>query len=100
MYEYYLPKKISELDLKRDRMVSILGKVLELKENGFILLDDSGKVEVISEEKEVLPLVSAECTKCGHSMAYHWEIQTRAADEPATRFFKCEKCKHTWREYK
>jgi len=49
VYEYYLPKKISELDLKRDRMVSILGKVLELKENGFILLDDSGKVEVISE---------------------------------------------------
>ncbi|RJQ19012.1 hypothetical protein C4580_05525, partial [Candidatus Woesearchaeota archaeon] len=22
------------------------------------------------------------------------------ADEPATRFFKCTKCKHTWREYK
>jgi len=49
MNEYYLPKKISEIDLKRDRMVSILGKVLELQENGFVLSDNSGKIEIISD---------------------------------------------------
>ena len=59
------------------------------------------KVEVIErEEAEHLPLSrEMECPKCGHKGAYHWEIQTRASDEPATRFFRCEKCKHTWREY-
>ena len=50
MPDYYLPKKISELDLKRDRMVSIIGKVLELQENGFVLSDDSGKIEIISDK--------------------------------------------------
>ena len=49
MNEYYLPKKISEIDLKRDRMVSILGKVLELQENGFVLSDNSRKIEIISD---------------------------------------------------
>ena len=50
MPEYYSPKKISELDLKRDRMVAIIGKVEELQENGFVLSDDSGKIQVISDK--------------------------------------------------
>lgn len=55
---------------------------------------------VCKEEAEHLPLTKdMTCPKCGHEGAYYWEIQTRAGDEPATRFFKCEKCKHTWREY-
>ena len=59
------------------------------------------KLEVVhKEEAEHLPISKEmECPKCGHKGAYYWEIQTRASDEPATRFFKCEKCKHTWREY-
>jgi DNA-directed RNA polymerase subunit M len=59
------------------------------------------KVEIIhTEEAEHLPLdKNIICPKCGHKGAYHWEIQTRASDEPATRFFRCAKCRHTWREY-
>ncbi|EIE23460.1 hypothetical protein COCSUDRAFT_28851 [Coccomyxa subellipsoidea C-169] len=38
------------------------------------------------------------CPKCGHTAAYFMEVQTRSADEPATLFFKCEKCAHNWRE--
>jgi len=59
------------------------------------------KVEVIEkEEAEHLPITTdVVCPKCGAKEAYHWEIQTRASDEPATRFFKCKKCKHIWREY-
>jgi DNA-directed RNA polymerase subunit M len=56
-------------------------------------------VEVVEKETEAYPLVDQECPKCGHKKAYFWEIQTRAGDEPATQFFKCEKCKHTWRKY-
>ncbi len=57
------------------------------------------EIEVL-EERETRPLVDARCKKCGHTKAHHWSIQTRASDEPETRFFKCEKCKCTWREYK
>jgi hypothetical protein len=46
----YLPKKISELDLKRDKMVALIGNVLELKEEGFVLGDDSGKIEINSSQ--------------------------------------------------
>ncbi len=58
------------------------------------------EVEVADEAHNLEPLVDAECPKCRHGKAHHWIVQTRAADEPPTRFFRCEKCKHTWREYK
>ncbi len=61
---------------------------------------ETKKIEVIEETPTVYPLVEQECPKCKHSKAYTWEIQTRAADEAATKFFKCEKCNHTWREYR
>ncbi len=38
------------------------------------------------------------CPKCSHGAAYFMEVQTRSADEPATLFYRCEKCKHNWRE--
>jgi len=48
---------------------------------------------------ETLPKTKVECPKCGFAEAYYWEMQTRAGDEPATRFFKCAKCGYVWREY-
>jgi len=59
------------------------------------------KAAPIVKEKEtnVTPVTSAVCPKCGHKEAYFWSAQTRAADEAETRFFRCVKCKHTWREY-
>lgn len=63
-------------------------------------IEKTDKVEVVEEDKDIAyPLVDKECPKCGHKKAYFWQIQTRASDEPATQFFKCEKCKHTWRHY-
>lgn len=56
-------------------------------------------VEVIEKEIETEPLTDAECPKCKHKRAYYSLVQTRAADEPETKFLKCEKCKHRWREY-
>ncbi len=70
---------------------------LEIKEK----IKDSKEIETVEEEVEIYPLVDdVECPKCGHDKAYFWEIQTRASDEPATKFLKCEKCKHIWRDYK
>ena len=53
----------------------------------------------VLENHDDQPTVDAHCKKCSHSKAIFWEKQTRAADESPTRFFKCAKCGHTWREY-
>ena len=55
---------------------------------------------VIYKEPTTNVIIDADCPKCGPVKAEYWEIQTRSADEPATRFHKCTKCGHTWREYK
>lgn len=52
-----------------------------------------------AEKKEVLPMTDAICAKCGNEKAYWWMQQTRAIDEPPTRFFRCTECSHSWREY-
>ena len=57
-------------------------------------------VEVVDKgELQTLPKTTVECPKCGHRTAYFWLVQTRAGDEPETKFLKCEKCGHTWRDY-
>ena len=70
-----------------------------------VKLSESGKKEerdivAVEKEVEVHPKTEAECSKCGNQEAYTWEVQTRAGDEPPTKFFKCTKCGHTWRDYK
>lgn len=60
------------------------------------------KTIVISEKEEMrgAPITrDVVCPRCGNREAYYWFVQTRAADEPATRFFKCTKCGYVWREY-
>ena len=39
------------------------------------------------------------CPRCGHDEVLFWMMQTRAADEPPTRFYKCLRCGYAWREY-
>ncbi len=61
------------------------------------------KKEVVcinEDENEVNPIVDMPCEKCNHPQVYFWSKQTRAGDEAETRFFKCVKCKHTWRVYR
>ena len=73
---------------------------------------DHGKSKIIektAKEKEIdvvegddskhLPITKVECPKCGNKKAYYWLVQTRAGDEPETKFLKCTKCKHIWRDY-
>jgi len=62
-------------------------------------LGDAEQVPVVEKEIEAMPETDAECPKCGNKKAYFWTQQTRAADEPETKFFRCSKCKHTWRDY-
>ena len=57
--------------------------------------------DVIEEglDDSKLPIAKIECGKCLNKEAYFWTKQTRAGDEPETKFLKCTKCKHTWRDY-
>lgn len=57
------------------------------------------KIPVVEKEIKILPVVKAYCDECGNEQAETWSQQTRSTDEPETRFYKCTKCGHTWREY-
>ena len=72
-----------------------------------IKIETSEKIEIkpkiaILKEKDadVFPIANAICPKCENREAYFWTSQTRAGDEAETKFFRCTKCRHTWREYR
>ncbi len=79
---------------------------------GYVLKDLNAKTkiteQIVKHEERLgiaekgtshLPKTIMLCPKCSHNSAYFWTLQTRGADEAETKFFKCEKCGHTWREY-
>lgn len=55
-------------------------------------------IPVIEEDDRKLPVTDVDCPKCGHHKAGFWTAQTRAGDEPETKFMKCLKCGNTWRD--
>ncbi len=77
-------------------------KELENEDEYRIVTEGGGKkrdVVVVEEEVRTLPTTRAECRKCGNLEAEWWLLQTRKADEAETRFYRCTKCRYTWREY-
>lgn len=87
---------------------------LEFNSDGSIKMPKKGKrtvvaekvaktesVAVINEEAgETYPIVDIRCPRCKNKKSYFWTQQTRSADESETKFYKCTKCKHTWRVYR
>lgn len=64
-------------------------------------MKEKQKIGIMKDkDTDVFPTITAVCPQCGNREAYFWSAQTRSADESETRFFKCTKCKHTWREYR
>ncbi|TFG09522.1 transcription factor S [Candidatus Thorarchaeota archaeon] len=57
------------------------------------------KIVVVEDDSIPMPVTKATCPECGNNEAYYWTSQTRRADEGATEFYRCTKCKATWREY-
>ncbi len=57
------------------------------------------ELAIVERDEEIYPLIKAECPNCEATEAFFWTVQTRAGDEPETKFLKCKKCKHTWRDY-
>ncbi|MEM4734464.1 MAG: transcription factor S [Candidatus Thorarchaeota archaeon] len=57
------------------------------------------KIVIVEDDQVPMPTTTAVCEKCGNRVAYYWTVQTRRADEGSTEFYRCTKCKHTWRYY-
>jgi transcription factor S len=77
------------------------------KAKGKVKIQSSEKVEkgieiaVIDEKKaSTYPVVNIKCKKCKNDKCYFWTLQTRSSDESETKFYRCVKCDHTWREYR
>lgn len=64
-------------------------------------IESRKSVAVVNEEVDnVYPIVQIDCPKCKNKKAYFWTQQTRGSDESETKFYKCVKCKNSWRVYK
>ena len=72
-------------------------KPIEIKEE--VKKDPLDEIVIIEEKKEALPKIRLICPKCSNKEAVWWMQQTRSTDEPPTLFFRCTKCRHSWREY-
>ena len=77
------------------------GATKEIGGNAQVFVTGSKEKEttVIKENVATLPKTRIPCPGCGHTEAYFVLRQTRAADEPETRIYRCCKCNHSWREY-
>jgi DNA-directed RNA polymerase subunit M len=76
------------------------GYTEKAKPEDYELIEKREEVPVIEEEvPSTLPVISVQCPKCGHDEAHWWIRQTRSADEPSTRFYRCTRCGKVWREY-
>lgn len=102
----FCPKCGSLLKSIKEGKKTILGCSCGYREKGseeIQITEKGGKKEeelaVVEKEEEIYPTTKAHCPKCGHTKAAYWTVQTRAGDEPETKFLKCKKCQHTWREY-
>jgi DNA-directed RNA polymerase subunit M len=70
-------------------------KVYESK----VAAENKGMMILDNKAAPTLPVDKVECPKCHHNEAYWVLRQTRAADEPETKIYRCTKCEHSWREY-
>jgi len=64
-------------------------------------IETAKEIVVVTEgQDEINPKVDIECPKCKNKEAFFWTRQTRSSDEAETKFYKCTKCRHTWRDYR
>ena len=71
----------------------------KIKEDTKKTVKSEKSVAVMKEDPEIHPKTKEECPKCKNEEAFYWMVQTRSADESPTKFFKCTKCSHIWRDY-
>ena len=90
-----LPKKIDD----KTKMSCSCGYSTDEQTKITETIRSKDKLEIIEKNEETLPKTPAECEKCHNTEAYYWLLQTRSGDEPETKFLRCTRCEHTWRDY-
>ena len=70
-------------------------KKLDETNSEFLVMDESD----LSKAKGLESTVPIDCEKCHNKEGVSWTFQTRSADEPETKFYRCTKCNYTWRDY-
>lgn len=83
-------KKLSSKEKEEYRVVD---KIEHGPDEEIVVITDS------EESHQTMPTTRAVCPKCNNKVAYYWQVQTRSGDEAMTTFYRCTKCKQTWREY-
>ncbi len=81
------------------RKCGFKSKIADYKASTIQKATEEREMMVIEGDLDTLPKTRIECEKCKNKEAYWVLRQTRAADEPETRIYRCTKCGHTWREY-
>jgi DNA-directed RNA polymerase subunit M len=74
-------------------------KIEDYKASTILEAAEEKHMLIIDGELDTLPKTRVECPDCGNNEAYWILRQTRAADEPETRIYRCTQCGHTWREF-
>jgi DNA-directed RNA polymerase subunit M len=95
-----LPKRVGGRTLLE---CSSCGYTEKAKPEDYKMIEESAKGEEVpvieGESPSTLSITRVPCPRCGHGEANWWIKQTRGADEPSTRFYRCVKCGKVWREY-
>ena len=64
-------------------------------DSGLLVMEEND----IKKSRGLESTIKIDCEKCHNQEGVWWSLQTRSADEPETRFYRCTKCNHTWRDY-
>ena len=99
-----------DIRLKKDSTTSILtcskcnyteGGPKDKKKSGVQEAESDFLVVGENEGNEFSSTIEMDCENkdCDGREVVSWMFQTRSADEPTTQFFRCTKCKTTWRNY-
>ena len=63
----------------------------KIAQNKTLVVDRAKELEKIAADSNVM------CYRCKSHKIEYVELQTRRADEPMTRFFRCANCGNRWR---
>ncbi len=80
-----------EMETDSDQIKKTIQKKREALDKNLIVVTNDDKISIH-------PKMTKICPKCGYKEVETWQTQIRSSDEPSTSFFRCVKCKYTWRE--
>ncbi|MEE2600697.1 MAG: transcription factor S [Thermoproteota archaeon] len=97
--ETLLKKNNNKLVCPKCEYVKKIDKTIKEKpkepDSDFLVMGESD----MSAAKGLKSTIKIDCEKCHNHEGVWWSLQTRSADEPETRFYRCVKCNYTWRDY-